>query len=190
MVDGPLQRDLLRRAKLGRMQWYEHIRGVERRARRGLSLVEVMIALAVLGVLGIAVQSAMIQTVAGLSVDRESELKRHVVLDLLERFCHPYSDIDSLFPPGTTGTATKQITVEEALALTALPDEESAVASQILKSASISGFSLIWSKALTVAAGDPERALRLDRLVVKPVQVSQGPGATIASFRMFAVRGR
>lgn len=72
-----------------------------------------------------------------------------------KRFCHPYSDIDSLFPPGTTGTATKQITVEEALALTALPDEESAVASQILKSASISGFSLIWSKALTVAAGIP-----------------------------------
>lgn len=159
------------------------------RRRHGLSIVEVLLAFAVLGVLGLAVQSSMIQTVQGLQVDRESEMKRHVVLDLLERFCHPYTDIDSLFPAGATGTSTKEVTVEEALALIAMPDEEAAVSAQILKNAQITGFSLVWSKGLRVADGDPERAIRLDRLVVKPVQTGQGPGAQVTSFRVFAVRG-
>lgn len=156
--------------------------------RSALTLVEVLIAVAVLAVLGMAVQTTMVQTLRGIAVDRESEMKRHVVQDLLERFCHPYSDIDSLFPPNTT-VGNRQLTVDQALALIGMPAPERDLTAQILKSAEVIGFSLTWHRQLAAGMGDPDRALRLDRLVVKPVQLGNRPGATISSFRVFAIRG-
>lgn len=157
-------------------------------SRSALSLVEVLIAVAVLAVLGLAVQTTMVQTLRGIEVDRESEMKRHVVRDLLERFCHPYSDIDSLFPPNTT-VGNRQLTVDEALGFLGMPDAERDLTAKILRNAEVIGFSMTWHRALAAGMGDPERALRLDRLVVKPVQLGNRPGATISSFRVFAIRG-
>lgn len=161
--------------------------------RRALSLIEVLLALAIIASLGVAIQSLMVGTVSGIGVDRLSEVKRHMVLDLLERFCHPYSDIEAVVAGGQPVAAgaplTRVLTVDQAIAVVALPDRHAPVTRAVLTAGEVTGFTLVWTKGASVGKGNPEKALRLDTLWVFPVNARPTRGAQVSSFRIFAVRG-
>lgn len=157
--------------------------------RAGLTFVEILLSIVVIALLGVAIQTTMVSTVHGVQVDRDSEIRRHVTLDLLERFCHPYSDVDSLFPAGGTNPHTRELSVDEAVSMLGMRPEEGQLTRKLLEVGGVTGFSLVWHRGVAVAPGDPAQALRLDRLWVRPVTSSAAPGAVVNSFRVFAVRG-
>lgn len=167
------------------------------RGRRGLSLIDALMAALVLGVLGLTVQSLMVSTLRGVRVDRLTEAKRHVVLDYLEWLCHPYSPIASIVPPPTAETGplptsgdqlpplTRELTVDEAVDRLAIPEKEAEVMKQILKSGHVQGFTLTWTRRIKPGAGDPSRTWRLDRLTVSTKVTREHQGPLIDSFRIF-----
>jgi hypothetical protein len=160
------------------------------RSRRAVTFVEVLIAFLVIAGLGVTVQGLMVSTIQGIQIDRASEVKRNMTLDLLERFCTPYSDLFSIFPATITFPATREISVDEAITLTQIPAAEAAVVKTILQTAGINSFSLTWQKRLDAGSGDDSSALRLDQLFVRPVETKNTPGARLNSFRVFYVRGK
>lgn len=160
--------------------------GFTRRAC-GQSLVEVLVAVLVMGVLGFSLYDAMFATVRGVQVDRVNELRRQLTLDLLERFGQPYSDIEWLFSKGTPSPATKQLDLDTAMKMVAIPETERPVIKSILASASVLGFTIVWHRGLTVGSGEKNR-LRKDRIWVHTVYGTAQPAARIDSFRVFCVR--
>jgi prepilin-type N-terminal cleavage/methylation domain-containing protein len=155
--------------------------------RHGFSLIEVLVASLILAGVGLAVYDTLIASTRGIAVDRATEAKRRLVLDLLERFCHPYSDVELFFARGAPSPATRQLTVDEVLELVALPAQDRPLLKQILATASVSGFTLAWTRGLAVGTGKRD-ALRLDKLWVYPVTTKAERGPVVDSFRMFYVR--
>mgnify|MGYP001600815030 CR=1 FL=1 len=155
----------------------------------GFSLVEVLIAAAVLALVGVFIQGTMVQTLRGVQIDRLTEAKRQLTLDLLERFCHPYSSIGSLYPPGNEPVKTRTLTVEQAMDAVAMPDEHRVLMKSILETGYVTGFNLVWERAKAKGIGDPNRALALNILWVFPVVSKAHPGPRVDSFRAFYIRG-
>jgi hypothetical protein len=158
------------------------------RSRRAVTMIEVLIAFLVIAGLGVTVQGLMVSTIQGIQIDRASEVKRNMTLDLLEKFCHPYTSLTSLFGEKPTFPATREIPVDKAIEAVGLPVEEGKVVKAILETAGVYSFSLTWQKGLEVGPGSPASALRLDQLFVRPVETKTGPGARLNSFRVFYVR--
>lgn len=158
------------------------------RIRRALSLAEVMIATAVLACLGVAIQTLMVNTLRGVQVDRVSEVKRNITLDLLERYSHPHSSISTLFPENAPVPATRVLTVDEVAKKIELSEVEARVAKAILASGQVTGFQLVWHRGVATSLPGSGRSLRLDRLWCYPVD-NAPRGARVNSFRVFHVRG-
>jgi hypothetical protein len=156
--------------------------------RHGLSLAEILIATLVLAGLGVAIQSLMVSTLQGVQVDRVSEVKRNITLDLLERFAHPYSTVDELFVRSVGSPATREMSVAEAITTIGMTPEDAAVAKAILATGKVTGFMLVWHRGVANSAPGSGRTLRLDRLWCHPVE-AEGRGARVNSFRVFHVRG-
>jgi hypothetical protein len=160
-------------------------------------MLEVLIAVLVLAILGVSIQSTMVGTLQGVQIDRASEVKRRVCLDLLERFCHPYSDIESLFavppqapPDGGPTKFTRELTVDETLKVIAMPGREATSVKQTLQIGNVRGFNLVWTRGLRVEQAGSPATLRLDRLWCHAVIPRPQPGVTSDAFRMFCLRGR
>lgn len=160
------------------------------RSTRGVSLVEVLVALLIIACLGVTIQSLMVSTISGIGIDRASEVKRNMVLDLLERFCHPYSDLEVLFPKNSPPVATREISIDDAIRIVQIPEKEAAVVKAILTADGIVAFSLTWTRGFTTGSGAAGKALRLDLLWCKPVQQNPAAGSMMNTFRIFYVRGR
>jgi prepilin-type N-terminal cleavage/methylation domain-containing protein len=164
--------------------------------RCGVTFIEILVAMAILAGLGITIQSLMVTTVQGIGIDKVTEAKRQMVLDLLERFGHPYSDIEALFKrPGSAPVvagkaAFATLTLDEAIALIAIPDKQAAITKATLVAGGTTGFTVSWTKAVEPGAGDPDLALRLDELWVFPVQSADVRGSFVSSFRVFSTRGQ
>lgn len=160
-----------------------------RRMVRAFSLVEVLVATLVMAALGFSLYDTMISTTRGVQVDRASEARRQITLDLLERFAQPYSDVQYLFPRGDAarGPVTRELDLDQAMELVAIPTGDRALLKSILVSGSIKGFTVVWHRGLTVGGGDKLR-LRKDRIWIYPVFTRVVPGAQGGSFRVFAVR--
>jgi type II secretory pathway pseudopilin PulG len=161
----------------------------ESRTLRAFSLVEVLVAALVMAALGFSVYDAMVSTTRGIQVDRASEARRQITLDLLERFAQPYSDVHYLFPRGDAprGPVTRELDLDQAMDAVAIPTADRPLLKSILSSGSIRGFTVVWSRGLTVGGGDKLR-LRKDRIWIHPVFTRVVPGAQSGSFRVFAVR--
>lgn len=155
--------------------------------RRGISLVEVMVAVAVMAVLGFSVYDTMFSTVRGVQVDRVTQARRQIVLDLLERFAQPYSDIAYFFPENAPSPATRELSVDEAMTAVGIAQTERSILKSILESGSVKGFNLVWHRGLAIGEGESAR-LRKDRLWVYTVFTARVSGPQTASFRVFAVR--
>lgn len=112
-----------------------------------------------------------------------------MTLDLLERFCHPYSSIASLYPAGSEPVKTRTLTVDEAMTAVAMPDEHRPIMKSILETGSVTGFNLVWERAKSKGLGDPSRALALNVLWVFPVISKNHPGPRVDAFRAFYLRG-
>lgn len=156
----------------------------------GFSLVEVLIAAVVLAVVGVFIQGTMVQTLRGVGIDRLTEAKRQMTLDLLERFCHPYSSIASLYQPGNQPVKTRALTLDESMDAVAMPDEHRKLMKGILESGGVTGFNLVWERAKSKGAGDPARAIFLNVLWVFPIVSQKTPGTRVDSFRAFYIRGQ
>ena len=158
------------------------------RRRHAVSIIEVLLGAAILGSLGASIQGNLIATVRGVSVDRTSEATRHLVVDLLERFCHPYSDIDAIWPADVRSPAVRTLTVDEAIGLVAIPAAEAETLKRVLASGGVTGFTLAWTRGVAYGAHSQHNALRLDKLWVLTVRSASAPGPRIDAFRVFAVR--
>lgn len=161
-----------------------------------MSLVEVLIAVLVLATLGVAIQSTMVGTLQGIQIDRATEVKRHVCLDLLERFATPYSDIESVFERSEVAKVdgrvalARSLTIDEALTMIAVSGPEAAAIKQTLQTAGVTAFTLAWNKGLQAEAPDAPSALRMDKLWCFPVTARAAPGGSGAGFRLFCLRGK
>jgi len=157
--------------------------------RSGMSLVEVLVAALVMAALGFSLHDAMVSTTRGIQVDRATEARRQLTLDLLERFAQPYSDVQYLFPRtgGAPGPVTRELGIDEAMDLVAVPAADRPLLKEVLTAGSIRGFTVLWHRGLTVGSGAKHR-LRKDRIWIYPVFTRAVPGAQIGSFRVFAVR--
>jgi hypothetical protein len=157
-------------------------------SRRALSLVEVIIATLVLAGLGLAIYETVISSTRGLAADRLTEAKRNLVLDLLERFCQPYTDIPALFA-GRSPPYVRQLTIDEVFDIVRMPTAERPTLKAILAAGKVEGFSLAWTPRLEAGRGTTAEALRLDALWCAPVVAGDSPGARVECFRIFQARG-
>lgn len=157
--------------------------------RIGMGLLEAVLALFVLSVVGLAIHSGLLSTVRRVQTDRSTEAARNLTLDLLERFCQPYTDVDSLFGPEVTTGGTRRLTLEEALALVGTSRPEVTTHIKALAQGRVSGVDLIWRRGTAAHWADPDSALRLDTLEVRPAYDRPRDGPWVGGFRAFWVRG-
>jgi len=155
--------------------------------RTALSLAEVLIATLVLAGLGVAVQTLMVSTLKGVQVDRVSEVKRNITLDLLERFAHPESSVATLFPPDAPVPASRELSFDEVADKLGFSESEAQTARAILAAGKVTGFKLVWHRGVSVSLPGSGRSMRLDRLWCQPIE-AEGRGAHVSSFRVFHVR--
>ena len=160
--------------------------------RRGLSLVEVMIATLVIATLGLAIYELGITSTRGVAIDRLTQAERGLAQDLLEQLAQPYTGLPALFPsPRGDGPAfTKTFTLDQVFAIVKIPDSEIPTLKATLTAGKVEGFSLTWRPRLENGNGGKEDALRLDYLQVIPMVAGDSPGPRIESFRVFAARGQ
>ena len=154
----------------------------------GVSLVEVCLAAVVLAVAGVAIQGTMVSTLRGIEVDRAQDVVRNLTLDLLERFCHPYSDVEAVFPAQSATSSLHEINVDEALEIVAVPEADRPRLRALIAQAGLDGFSLVLERGLLPGAGDPARAGRLHLLWVRPRTIDLSQHAA-GAFRVFSLRG-
>lgn len=155
-----------------------------------VSLVEVLVAALVLSVVGTALYSSMTATVRTAGLDRSDEARRQVLHDLLERYAQDFSDLASLWPPGAAAPFTRTLTVDEALEATGNLPATSTTLKASLSTGQVTGFTLAYSPAISIAAGDPARAVRLDRLYAMTELAPEARGPAVVSFRLFVGRSR
>lgn len=159
------------------------------RARRAISLVEMLIASLVLATLGLAIYENLIQTTRGVNTDRLTEAKRHLTLDLLERFSQTYTDLPHLFQ-GEKAPYIKQLTIDQTFEVLGIQDPEARTLKAILVAGKVEGFTLTWTPRQASGRGNKAAALRLDALWVQAVVAGDSPGARIESFRLSCARGQ
>ena len=157
--------------------------------RRGFSLVEVLLSVAVLSVLAAAIYGTMMASLRGIGVDRLTEAKRHLTLDLLEVLCQPYSALPALIKDPDANAATLSLSIDDALALVGMPDDDRPRLKAIFATGQVTGFTLVWSRTLAHGDGDAAAALRLNKLWVHPILSGGQPGPAVDSFRIFYTRG-
>lgn len=158
------------------------------KTRAGFSLVETLIATVVLAVLGLAIYEVLISSTRGVQTDRLTEAKRHIVLDLLELYSQPYSDITGVFHGQPT--KSRKLSLDETFSVLAIPEEERPVLKSILESGKVEGFTLSWTPSQKTGRGNPDLALRLDALWCTPVVTGDSPGPRTESFRIAFARGK
>lgn len=152
-------------------------------------MVETLIASLVMATLGLAVYEVLIQSTRGVSTDRLTEAKRHMVLDLLERLCQPYTDLPALFDRSKPPPYQRKLSLTEAFGLVRIPDAEVEALKATLESGKVEGFTLTWTPRQKTGRGSKSLALRLDALWVTPVVAGDSPGPRTESFRMSFARG-
>ena len=155
--------------------------------RKAFSLVETLIATAVLATLGLAVYEVLIQSTHGVTTDRLTEAKRHIVLDLLERFSQPYTDLPAMF--GDKPPFTRKLELDETFQVLHIPDADVPTLKAILVAGKVDGFTLSWTPRQKSGRGDKASALRLDTLWVTPSVAGDSPGPRTESFRISFARG-
>lgn len=155
------------------------------------SLVEVLIATLVLAVLGLAIYESAISSTRGVATDRLTEATRGICMDLLERFCQPYTDLPALFPPPRAKGPPfqRELSLDETFAIVGIPDKQVPVLRSILTSGKVEGFTLSWQPRVDKGRGATPSALRLDLLAITPKVPGDSPGHRVESFRFFAARG-
>ena len=158
--------------------------------RPAFSLVETLIAALVLSTLGLAVYEVLIQSTHGVTTDRLTEAKRHLTLDLLERFCQPATDLPAMFDRSKDPPYIRTLTLDETFQVLSIPEKEIPPLKQILQSGKVEGFTLSWTPRQKSGRGNKELALRLDALWVTPVVSGDSPGPRTESFRLSFARGR
>lgn len=156
--------------------------------RAGFSLVEVLLAVLILGSTGAAVYELLISSTRGVAIDRLTEAKRHLICDLLERFCQPYSQVPALFA-GKGPPYVRQLSLDETFQTVAMPEEDAHELRAILTAGKVEGFSLAWTPRLEAGRGNSAAALRLDGLWCAAVTAGDSPGPRVEAFRVFAARG-
>lgn len=155
--------------------------------RRGVSLVEVLFAVIVFSLLSIAFYGTLVSSLRGIAADRLTEAKRFVTQDLLERFCHPYSDLPAFMPAGAP--SMRDVTLDEALAWTGVPAESARQAREILRVGGVTGFTLVWEKQIDDRTSFGPRSLHLHRLTCIPKITSRSAGPRVDAFRIWSMRG-
>lgn len=155
--------------------------------RRAISLVEMIIASLVLATLGLAIYENLAQATRGVAADRLTEAKRHLVLDVLERFSQTYTDLPAQFPPRPP--YRKELTIDETFELVAIPEAERPTLKAILTAGKVEGFTISWEPRMAAGRGVKELALRLDALSCLARVAGDSPGARIESFRLSFARG-
>lgn len=158
------------------------------KTRTGFSLVETLIATVVLAVLGLAIYEVLISSTRGVQTDRLTEAKRHIVLDLLELYSQPYSDITGVFHGQPN--KSRKLGLDETFAVLAIPEEERPALKAILEAGKVEGFTLSWTPSQKTGRGNPQLALRLDALWCTPVVTGDSPGPRTESFRIAFGRGK
>jgi prepilin-type N-terminal cleavage/methylation domain-containing protein len=157
-------------------------------SRRGLSLVEVLITSVVLATVGVAIYQVLSQTTRGVTTDRLTEAKRHLVLDLLERFSQPYTDLPALF--AGQKSPSRLLTLDETFQVLSIPPTEIPALKAILETGKVHGFTLTWTPRQKSGRGNADLALRLDALWCAPVVSGDSPGPRTESFRLSFGRGK
>lgn len=159
--------------------------------RRAFTLLEVLLATLVIAGLGLAIYEGAILSTRGIGTDRLKEIERGLCMDLLERFCQPYTDVAGLFDRATQKTPpfVRTLTVDETLELLAIEPKQVATMKSILVSGRIEGFTVTWHPRVDEARGPRPLALRLDALWVAPLVTGESPGMNTEAFRLFAARG-
>jgi hypothetical protein len=127
---------------------------------RGASMVEVLLASAVLALVAASLYGTMTSSVRTAGVDRAHEARRQVLHDLLERFGHDSSDLASLWPPGPRPVYVRKLSVDEALAAIGCPPDRSPVLKASLAAGLVSAFTLAWSPGVRSGAGTTARSVR------------------------------
>src|SRR4051812_24107381 len=94
--------------------------------RRGVTLLETLIATLVLASLGLAIYEGAISSTRGVGTDRLTETVRGLCADLLERFCQPYTDIPALFPRDGKDVRSKVFTLDEVFTMVAVDPKDAA----------------------------------------------------------------
>jgi hypothetical protein len=153
--------------------------------RAAVSLIEVLLAVTVLALLAVAFYGLVASSARGIASDRLTEAKRFVIQDLLERFAHPGSDLSSLIKDTEV---SRELTIEEALRFTALPDDEAKQVASILKVGLVKGFLLTWLRNVDDRGTGP-RSMTLHSLRCTPVLAPDTRGPNVDSYRYWAQRG-
>jgi hypothetical protein len=157
--------------------------------RSAISLVEMLIASLVLATLGLAIYENLIQTTRGVNTDRLTEAKRHIVLDLLERFSQTYTDLPHLFQDEKK-PFRKKLTVDQAFEVLGIKDPEAKTLRDILTAGKVEGFTVSWTPRQASGRGNKAAALRLDALWVQAAVAGDSPGMRVESFRLSYARGQ
>src|SRR5204863_500699 len=69
---------------------------------------------------------------------------RGLCMDLLERFCQPYTDVPALFPGDKGQARTKTFPVDQVLELVAVPAKELPTMKAVLAAGKVEGFTMTW----------------------------------------------
>lgn len=148
-----------------------------------------LIAALVLATLGLAIYDNLIQVTRGVTADRLTEAKRHIVLDMLERFSQTYTDLPAVFH-GQPQPYAKTFTLDQTFEAIAIPASERPTLKAILESGKVEGFTLTWTPRTQSGRGAKEAALRLDALFCLAVVAGDSPGSRVESFRLSFSRGQ
>jgi hypothetical protein len=122
----------------------------------------------------------------------DSEVVRvaaQVALDVLERFCTPYSDISTLFPEGTSERATRTIGVRPLLEALGIDGRDAESLALALKRGGIDEFEIVWEPQLSKGAGK-EGFVRKGRLSCRAKAPAKEQPLYPAHFRVWVMRGR
>lgn len=159
--------------------------------RRAFTLIEVLLATLVIAGLGLAIYEGAILSTRGVGTDRLKEIERGLSMDLLERFCQPYTDVAGLFDRAAQKTPPfiRTLTIDETLDVLAVDSEQAATMKSILVSGKIEGFTVTWHPRVDEARGPRPLALRLDALWVAALATGESPGMNTEAFRIFCARG-
>jgi hypothetical protein len=124
---------------------------------------------------------------AGTPGPEVTRLEEQIALDFLERFGHPYSDVEVLFPEDTQTTARRRFTVGEMMSMLGILGATAADIERVLAAGGVGEFEIEWQPSIMRGYGN-QNVLRKDRLACRAVRTGEIPDGHGVFFRVFVRR--